>query len=131
MFCPNCHAFMNESHLIKSNAKVMSDVAVEYDAVCPNCKVHIGRMFWGELRLAPGLTAYEPFRLKQEQMETDEPEPAGEEPATEEEPFFEDFASEEERFAEDESIPSPTRRSYFCPHCGKILPDDLSQLPTM
>lgn len=130
MFCPNCHVYMGEAHLIKSNAKVMSDIAVEYDAKCPNCKTHIGRMFWGELRVAPGLTPYQPIDYHRP---PEEPEPPEEETAAEptEEPFFQEELTEEDRFAEDPSIPSPQRRSYFCPHCGKILPDDLSQLPTM
>lgn len=56
MFCPNCSAFLLESDFVHVNARYApGDVPVEYDVRCPECRVIIGKMFWGRLTLDPDM----------------------------------------------------------------------------
>ena len=157
MFCPSCSAFMLESQLIKDNVKRTQDTELEYDAYCPFCKVRIGKMFWGKLEVADGLTSYDdltyrlPMTDQQEppMHEQQEPHGKGDAPPPDEvreEPYCEmetpaEPQSETERQPEADTSPKyndypkaspppyPPPSYYYCPHCGQPLPEEKYRLP--
>jgi len=129
MFCPVCNEYITESGLIKTKIKSFEGTDIEYDAKCPACEEDIGRMSWGKLTLPPHLAA--------RQMGNEEPpgEAEPQEAASGEDgeaPYFSWGEDEEEDNEEDEPEDgdgTPEPHGYFCPHCGRDLPEDLSQLP--
>lgn len=56
MFCPKCSAYLTEKDLIKTEVKYApGNVPVEYVATCPNCRVEMGKVSWGQLTVDPEL----------------------------------------------------------------------------
>lgn len=95
MFCPKCSAYVTEKELIKTDVKYApGNVPIEYDAICPHCRVDMGRVSWGQLTVDPALEA----KLKKEAERANPPEP-------------------------DNSNAAPVSAGKTCPHCGKPLPE--------
>lgn len=54
MFCPKCSAYLTEKDLIKTEVKYApGNVPIEYVATCPNCRVEMGKVSWGQLTANP------------------------------------------------------------------------------
>lgn len=105
MFCPGCSAYLSEKDIIKTMVKYApGNVAVEYDAQCPNCSVDMGKVSWGQLTPNPEL-------LIKKQKPT--------EPLTRKQ-----MAEASRSEAEASRSESESSRTKTCPHCGKPLPED-------
>lgn len=137
MVCPSCNTYLPEEDLIKTNVKMYGGTAVDYDARCPLCNRAIGHMFWGEFSPLPQFRHnWKPLLGNRGRPDEEaagppprRPEPAeaaaeeGEElqrealtDLLEEEPFFEEVSLRD--------LPGGPAR-YYCPHCGKTLPEVL------
>lgn len=100
MFCPKCSAYLTEKILIKTEVKYApGNVPIEYQATCPNCRVEMGKVSWGQLTVDPEL----------------EKELAKAPPA-------------QDKGTDDAAVPASVPAAApqkTCPHCGKPLPEDI------
>ena len=65
MICPHCKKSYDRNNLVRLNIKTFENVDLEYDAVCPYCKVVVGKMFWGKFTLLEDSDHMEPVPLDQ------------------------------------------------------------------
>lgn len=99
MFCPKCSAYLTEKDLLKTEVKYApGNVPIEYQATCPNCRVEMGKVSWGQLTVDPEL---EKTLAREKAMQ-------GEKPADAETPA---------------ASAAPAEAAKVCPHCGKALPE--------
>lgn len=108
MICPACGTILSQSQLLKVNVKGMDNVDIVYDAICPVCRVEMGKMFWGNFTPNPALAEGK-----------NQPSRTG---ARHRPPI-------RVRTASDSKENWPQKNIHICPHCGKDLPEDISQLP--
>jgi ssDNA-binding Zn-finger/Zn-ribbon topoisomerase 1 len=118
MFCPNCHAYVEENHLLKKNVKKFENVVIEYDARCPACREEIGHMYWGVF------TPAQRFRLKEGSLSA----PSSPAPPPEASP---PFPAENVPVAKEIQLNWPQSsppEACTCPHCGKLLPKEYKKV---
>ncbi len=97
MFCPKCTAYLTEKDLIKTDVKYApGNVPIEYDAICPQCRVDMGRVSWGQLKVDPEL---------QKKLDAE--------------------AAKTARASAPAEVAAPQTQDHgkSCPHCGKPLPE--------
>ena len=142
MFCPSCNQYLLENQLHKTNLKRYMNTDIEYDAHCPLCDTHIGRMFWGKLETLPHLAGKAAGQAEAQKADSPgekalaqpQPEPEDETPYVEllEVVEFAQKAPVPERGASSKYAqrpPFPPPSYYICPHCGERLPEDLEEIP--
>ncbi|HHY52829.1 MAG TPA: hypothetical protein GX499_06245 [Clostridiales bacterium] len=125
MFCPNCHVYLQETHLIKRNVKKFENAIIEYDARCPSCLEEIGHMHWGVF------TPAERFRSKEDKPTE---APPSETPPPPQPP------EDAPPFAPPENDAPPTKEvkldwpkssssgACTCPYCGRLLPKEYRKI---
>lgn len=96
MFCPKCSAYLTEKDLIKTEVKYApGNVPIEYQAMCPHCRVEMGKISWGQLTVNP--------ELEKELAKSNLAKNNG----------------------DGNTAATAAAPGKVCPHCGKPLPADI------
>lgn len=128
MFCPKCGVYLVENDLLQRNVKYsMGNVAVEYDARCPNCKEEIGKMSWGKFTIHPELSE---TRFRMEAPEEDgsliPPPPELRTVLRKRAPANPRQQPQPEQPSPADTAPEPPTlpEVRVCPHCGRPWPEE-------